>query len=439
MKKLIVILLFIVPLAGISQSAFLEKARNRTKNKVEQRALSKIDKETDKKLDEIENGASSKDKKDSKDKEEKRKEEKMTDENSETQSETETTELKSYSKYDFVPGEKVIYLEDFAQDEIGELPQNWNTGGKAELVTLDAFPGKWLRLFQNSVYLTSNTDSFSKNFTVEFDIILQLKNLGYTYPYISFGFFSSNGKAPNDNSFLNHQTTFQSAQVYVRPSAGGSSSLYAETYVNNGRHFLTETQNLAALESYYNKVSHVAMQVQGSRYRIWVNGEKKFDLPMALATQYTFNQLFFEVQTSSYKDDQIGIYINNIKVAKGKPDTRKKLLEEGKFSTTGILFDLNSAVIKPESFGVIKEVANALQQENIKIKIIGHTSSDGDDQANLELSKKRAAAVKQALVTEFKIDASRVETDGQGETQPVGDNKTSEGKAQNRRVEFIKL
>jgi hypothetical protein len=232
MKKLIIILLFIVPVAGISQSAFLEKAKNRTKNKVEQRGLNKIDKETDKKLDEIEEGASSKDKKDSKDKEEKRKEGKGTDESSKTPSETET-ELKSYSKYDFVPGENVVYLEDFAQDEIGELPENWNTGGKAELVTLDAFPGKWLRLFQNSVYLTSNIDSFSKNFTVEFDIILQLKNLGYTYPYISFGFFSSNGKAPNDNSFLNHQTTFQSAQVYVRPSGGGSSSIYAETYVDN--------------------------------------------------------------------------------------------------------------------------------------------------------------------------------------------------------------
>jgi outer membrane protein OmpA-like peptidoglycan-associated protein len=306
-------------------------------------------------------------------------------------------------------------------------------------VTLDAFPGKWLRLYQNALYLTSNKESFSKNFTVEFDLILQLKNLGYTYPYISFGFFSSNGKAPNDNSFLEYQATFQSAQVYVRPSAGGSSSVYAETYVDKGRHFLSETQNLASLENYYNKVTHVAMQVQGSRFRLWVNGEKKFDLPMALATQYIFNQLFFEVQTSGYKDDQIGIYINNIKVATGKPDTRKKLLEEGRFSTTGILFDVNSAVIKPESYGVIKEIANALREQGTaNIKIIGHTSSDGDEKANLELSKKRAAAVREVLTTEFGIDAGRIQTDGQGEAQPVGDNKTSEGQAQNRRVEFIK-
>ncbi len=181
------------------------------------------------------------------------------------------------------------------------------------------------------------------------------------------------------------------------------------------------------------------MQVQGSRFRVWINGEKKYDLPMAMPTAYIFNQLFFKIHSSSYKPDQLGFYINNIKVATGKADTRKKLLEEGKFSTTGILFDNNSATIKPESYGVVKEIANALKQETIQIKVIGHTSSDGDDQLNLQLSKKRAAAVKEMLVTEFGIDAARIETDGLGEAQPVGDNKTSEGKARNRRVEFLKL
>jgi outer membrane protein OmpA-like peptidoglycan-associated protein len=71
--------------------------------------------------------------------------------------------------------------------------------------------------------------------------------------------------------------------------------------------------------------------------------------------------------------------------------------------------------------------------------VIGHTSSDGDDKANLELSKKRAEAVKELLVTEFGLDADRLESEGKGETQPAGDNKTKEGKVLNRRVEFIKL
>ena len=101
---------------------------------------------------------------------------------------------------------------------------------------------------------------------------------------------------------------------------------------------------------------------------------------------------------------------------------------------------MNAATIKPESNGVLKEVAEAIKSgAGIKIKIIGHTDSDGTAAANLELSKKRSEAVKAALVKDFGIDASALETDGKGETVPVGDNKTKEGKAQNRRVEFIKL
>ena len=108
--------------------------------------------------------------------------------------------------------------------------------------------------------------------------------------------------------------------------------------------------------------------------------------------------------------------------------------------TSGITFDVNSDKIKPESFGVLKEIAGALTDNpTVKVKIIGHTDSDGDAAKNLELSKKRAEAVKATLSSEFSIDASRMDTDGLGATKPVADNKTTEGKAQNRRVEFVKL
>ena len=152
------------------------------------------------------------------------------------------------------------------------------------------------------------------------------------------------------------------------------------------------------------------------------------------------NQLMFEISHTNYKEDQYGIFISNIKVATGRPDSRHKLIEEGKFSTTGILFDFQSAVIRPESYAVIKDIAGVLKDNaSVKVKVVGHTSSDGDDNANLELSRKRATAVREMLVNEFNIDASRIETEGKGETQPVADNKTREGKALNRRVEFIKL
>jgi outer membrane protein OmpA-like peptidoglycan-associated protein len=75
----------------------------------------------------------------------------------------------------------------------------------------------------------------------------------------------------------------------------------------------------------------------------------------------------------------------------------------------------------------------------MKLKIVGHTDADGDNTSNLELSRKRAEAVKNALASVYGIDASRLATEGKGETEPVSDNGTSDGKAQNRRVEFIKI
>ena len=79
------------------------------------------------------------------------------------------------------------------------------------------------------------------------------------------------------------------------------------------------------------------------------------------------------------------------------------------------------------------------ENPDLKVKIIGHTDSDRDDKSNLDLSKQRALAVKNALINEFGIDGSRMETDGKGEVEPADKNSTAEGKANNRRVEFIKF
>ncbi len=79
------------------------------------------------------------------------------------------------------------------------------------------------------------------------------------------------------------------------------------------------------------------------------------------------------------------------------------------------------------------------ENPNVRIKIIGHTDSDGNAQSNLELSKKRSLSVKNALSKQFGIDASRIETDGKGASEPVDSNNTPQGKANNRRVEFVKL
>jgi OOP family OmpA-OmpF porin len=135
-----------------------------------------------------------------------------------------------------------------------------------------------------------------------------------------------------------------------------------------------------------------------------------------------------------------GMYVSNVKIATGLPDMRHKLVEIGKFSTTGILFDINSDKIQPQSYGTIQSIAQVLKENaGIKLKIIGHTDSDGDTAANLQLSRKRAEAVKSLLVKEFSVDGSKLEADGKGESEPVAKNDIKESKALNRRVEFVKI
>ncbi len=103
------------------------------------------------------------------------------------------------------------------------------------------------------------------------------------------------------------------------------------------------------------------------------------------------------------------MFLGNLRLAAGAPDTRNKLITEGKFSTTGILFDVNSAVVRPESFGVLRDIADVLKENAaMKVTIVGHTDGDGDAAQNLTLSHNRADAVRNELVRLVSgIDAAR--------------------------------
>jgi len=115
------------------------------------------------------------------------------------------------------------------------------------------------------------------------------------------------------------------------------------------------------------------------------------------------------------------------------------LKEQGAVVLRGILFDTGKATIKSESEGILKEVAQALSDdEELNIEIQGHTDNVGSKPANLKLSQDRAAAVKTYLVGKHGIAAARLTTQGFGDTKPVADNATEEGRAQNRRVELVR-
>lgn len=171
--------------------------------------------------------------------------------------------------------------------------------------------------------------------------------------------------------------------------------------------------------------------------RVYFNEEKAWDLPKAMSKEARYNSIVYWLQGPG---QNASYFISNLRLAVGAPDTRNKILTQNKWVTHGILFDVNSANIKPESYGTLKEMGNVLKEySDLKVKIVGHTDADGKDADNLDLSKRRAAAVKESLAKEFGIDEIRMETDGKGESEPIDKNDTPAGKANNRRVEFIKV
>ena len=410
-------------------SAQLSGLRNKIKNKVSQRADRRVDESIDKTLDKIEG-------KDSSDPEGTPKPPQTKEDSNRS-----GTTPKSFAKYDFVPGEQMIYANSFESEAAGELPTGWNSSGNAVVVTTNAAPGNWLQVYQNTVVLTDNTSDFTENCTVEFDLILQRSNPKAVFPQLAFGVMSSGDLASTtDNVLLKEYYKYFATELKLQPAPNNGSHMHLETFLKVGRYLNTDIKNFGKLELMFGQVIHIAMQVQKERLRVWINEDKMYDLPKAVAPGINLNQFFVRVKSGVYKDDEVAYLVGNIRIAKGLPDTRHKLMDEGRFSTAGILFEVNKAVIKPESNGVLREIASVMNQyKDLRIRIVGHTDSDGKDADNLALSKQRAAAVKESLVSEYGIDPSRMETDGKGESEPVGDNQTKEGKAANRRVEFIKI
>ena len=341
-----------------------------------------------------------------------------------------TLSIKSYSKFDFVPGEKVIGFEDFSTGSIGDFPAGWNTNAAGEIVTIDGMPGRWLKFTKPGEFVPEFTENYPEDFTLEFDLLHGIPTRGASIT-ICLAELSKLSQ-PYAWPYANNQMNVELATAYTGTETGLSRFSTRKTSVSEPGNQITTT----ILSDLYNPI-HISIWRQKERIRMYCNQEKIWDIPKALAKDAKLNALIF---TMSYAEAVSQHYIANIRLAVGAPDTRNKLLTQNKWVTHGILFDVNSATIKPESYGTLKEMANVLKENpDLKVKIVGHTDADGKDADNLDLSKRRAAAVKESLSKEFNIDESRMTTDGKGESEPIDKNDTPAGKANNRRVEFIKL
>jgi len=410
-------------LTHIANGQILKKVTDRTKNKAENNTNNKVNNTVDKSVDDAMNPNKNKHAVDTT-----KKQEVQTPEAPKT--EGGPASFKTYSKYDFVPGEKVIGFEDFSTGNIGDFPAGWNTNAAAEIVTIDGKQGRWLWLTKPGVFIPEFTEAYPGDFTFEFDLLH-----GVPFGGASFSFVLA--EMQNRDQLQAWNTSPQTFKTSFYITSSGQKEGSVSTEIRKNSTTLSANQVSTELMSdRYNPV-HVAVWRQKERIRVYVNQEKLWDIPKAIAADAKLNALFFPIVAA---DATTRFYIGNLRLAVGAPDTWKKMLEQNKWVTHGILFDVNSATIKPESYGTLKEMATVLKEfADLKVKIIGHTDADGADAANLDLSQRRAASVKSALAKEFGIDETRMETDGKGEGEPIDKNDNSAGKANNRRVEFLKI
>jgi outer membrane protein OmpA-like peptidoglycan-associated protein len=309
------------------------------------------------------------------------------------------------TKFDYVPGDSVILMDDFTQDELGEFPAKWRlASGTFEVAEMSG--ERWLRCTSDDGHIRMKAPPALPEFwTLEFDV----------YGTDSGAYLMVSGLTADGNSVWETMYPYSGKNFSFRCGDIFSSTLL-DVEPAGRRHTVMFLGRGTAIKAYMDRerLANVP-DVTGSGtpaafdFRLWAPGKP------------------------------VKLMITNVRFAEGcRP--AKDMLAEGKLVTYGIHFATGSDAVEPESAPILRQIAAYMESKpEVKLKIAGHTDNVGKPDANLDLSRRRAAAVARTLAADFKIPADRFTTEGKGDTEPVSSNAKPEGRAMNRRVEFSKM
>ncbi len=341
----------------------------------------------------------------------------VTDNNNASESESQK-ELELYSKYDFVAGDQVIFDDNLAGEESGEFPSRWDLlSGSAENARLG--DDNIIHFINDNtiiVPLIKEKNFLPDVFTIEFDVYFEKQAISSMDHYSVRFFEGTNGLSSTKDGKTIYPITIAWNEVKMGDFGGKTST------------FSQEQQN------WQGKWKHIAISFNKRSLKLYMDQERILNIP-----NLGYKPEMFSIGANFDKGYIKMSSIKNINVNEGGKKLYDRILADGKFVTRGILFEVNKADITPESMGTINEIVKLMEEhQDLKFSIEGHTDNDGDKSYNQKLSEERAEAVKNLLV-QSGINTSRLETKGWGDSKPVDSNATPEGKANNRRVEFIKI
>ena len=421
---------------GFSAFAQINNSKNSAKRKTEDRTNRKVDETIDKGLNKIEQGINNILKKKEKTEEKPSSLEmktKIKNENSgapeydppvTATDEQGNTDYTAYKSFNFMAGDSILFYEDF----VDKSKKRWNAYDIADLNIVHHENKNWLEVKSGQFY-PIELKTLPENFTLEFDVFTPDNNTGT----LDIRFICQSQADRLADPYLDNSGLIHFSPITQKPKTGlgGYIKKVNGDEVNplNEFHFYSWQPELAY---HYARIS---LSCINNKVSVWVNKEQVMDDIDLLVSS---NAYFLTFHLQNYFVAENRMYLTNFRLATGNANPKLELATKKKFVTQNIYFDVNSDVIRPNSYSVLKQIAASIQAIDEDILIVGHTDSDGTDEANLVLSQKRAAAVKRALVNEFGIDEDRLTTGGKGESVPLNRNTTPAGKAQNRRVEFIK-
>lgn len=313
-----------------------------------------------------------------------------------------------WANYDFTPGERVLFYDDFSNDRVGNFPRRLTFGeGNMEIVEWQG--GRYLRVTAMSALKVPLPETLPERFTIE----LEVHNAHDEWLAVMTS-SEITGRPTNYG-------TYKASFFLIEHDAGGLEG--------EGPHATNRT--FAVRDG----LTPVRIAVDGSYAKMYFGEQRVVNVPNAVIRRGDALHLIFW----SARPDR-PTYLGPIRVAATERTLQDALAADGRVATQGVLFDTGSARIRPESTPTLKDIADALRQRSdLRLRIEGHTDNSGSADANRTLSESRAQAVVAYLVEREGIAASRLEAAGVGQDRPAADNGTPEGRQQNRRVELVVL
>ena len=324
-----------------------------------------------------------------------------------------TPEPKLWVNYDFVPGNRVIYLADYLDDQVGNFPRRLTfRSGNLEVAELDG--KRYLRVTGSSMLGIPLPEVLPARFTIEIDVINRKVLDGPAFRLQGGLTWNNTGKTSTVEWGVDGAGLSQWA-------GGGGVAPIALSETNKRR--------------YRGKPSQLRILGDGQYIKVYLDEKRYANIPNG-----NFERSRGLTLQAEGRGEENPVYIGRIRVAASDKTIYDQLALTGRVATQGILFDTGSDRIKPESAPTLKEIAAMLQAHpELKLSVEGHTDNVGKPAENLTLSEARARAVTAALVSDYRADAGRLQAKGLGSSKPAGLNTTAEGRQNNRRVELVKI